>query len=186
MKEFYKITIAGHERELKLCPINDKLYIGAFIMFGDVELTKAAAKELLAKAPEYDIMITAECKGIPLVYEMARQANDDNYIVARKGPKLYMKDIHTTKVNSITTAKEQTLCIGSDEIEAIKGKRVLIVDDVISTGESLKAIEQLVCEVGGNVVGRMAVLAEDVAADRDDIIYLEKLPLFDADGNPLD
>ena len=185
MKNCYTMKIAGLERNLPLCPLNENLYIAAFIMFGDVEITKAAASELLAKAPEYDIMITPECKSIPLLHEMARQADSDNYIVARKGEKLYMKEVHKTTVNSITTAKEQALYIGGDDAAALKGKRVLIVDDVISTGESLKAVEQLVNEVGGTVVGKMAVLAEGDAADRDDIIFLEKLPLFDSNGNPL-
>lgn len=178
----YEINIAGIKRKLPLCKVNDDLYIAAFIMFGDVEITKHSAKKLLEMAPEYDIMITAECKGIPLLYEMARQAGADNYIVARKGPKLYMQDLHTTYVNSISTSARQTLCIGGDESKAMKGKRVLIVDDVISTGESLTALETLVNEVGGNIVGRMAVLAEGDAIGREDIKYLAPLPLFNADG----
>ncbi len=185
MKTSYKMNIAGLERELPLCKLNDNLYIGAFIMFGDVELTEKCAAELLKKAPEFDVMITAESKGIPLLYEMTRQAGQNYYIVARKGPKLYMKDVITTQVDSITTAHTQTLCIGSAEAEAMKGKRVLIVDDVISTGESLAAIETLVNQVGGKIVGRMAVLAEGDAIDREDITYLEPLPLFDADGNAI-
>lgn len=185
MKEAYTMEIAGVERSLRLCPINDDLYIAAFIMFGDVEVTRAAAAELLSRAPEFDIMITAESKGIPLIYEMARQTGADNYIVARKGPKLYMHNIHTTYVNSITTENRQMLCLGDTEAEALRGKRVLIVDDVISTGESLNALEKLVNEVGGNIVGKMAVLAEGEAALRKDIIFLEPLPLFDRDGNPL-
>lgn len=179
---FYEMTIAGLKRQLPLCRVTDELYIGAFIMFGDVEITVASAKELLKKAPEFDIMITAESKGIPLVHEMARQAGVNDYIVARKGPKLYMTNIITTEVDSITTDHIQTLCIGQHEADLMAGKRVLIVDDVISTGESLKSIETLVDQVGGNIVGRMAVLAEGEAADRDDIIYLEKLPVFNADG----
>ena len=186
MKSHYSMEIAGLKRELPLCKINDDLYIAAFIMFGDVEITRASAKELLAKAPEHDIMITAECKGIPLVYEMARLAGENNYIVARKGPKLYMKNVHTTYVNSITTENRQMLCLGESDVDALKGKRVLIVDDVISTGESLSALEKLVDEVGGNIVGKMAVLAEGDAAKRDDIVFLEPLPLFDRKGNPLD
>ncbi len=186
MKSHYSMEIAGLKRELPLCKINDDLYIAAFIMFGDVEITRASAKELLAKAPEHDIMITAECKGIPLVYEMARLAGENNYIVARKGPKLYMKNVHTTYVNSITTENRQMLCLGENDVDALKGKRVLIVDDVISTGESLSALEKLVDEVGGNIVGKMAVLAEGDAAKRDDIVFLEPLPLFDREGNPLD
>lgn len=185
MKTSYTMTIAGVERDLPLFPINESLQIAAFIMFGDVEMTKAAAEAILKVVPEYDIMVTAECKSIPLIYEMARQSGADNYIIARKGPKLYMKNIITTDVDSITTAHKQTLCIGEADVEAIKGKRVLIVDDVISTGESLAALEELIGKAGGNIVGKAAVLAEGEAADREDIIYLEKLPLFDKDGNTI-
>ena len=178
----YPMTIAGLKRELPLCPVTDDLYIGAFVIFGDVELTVACARELLKKAPEYDVLITAESKGIPLGYEMARQAGTNRYLLARKAPKLYMKNVFTVKVNSITTDHEQTLCLDGDDAEYMKGKRVLIVDDVISTGESLRAIEELVEQAGGNIVGKMAILAEGNATERDDIIYLEKLPLFNADG----
>lgn len=183
MKTSYEMTIAGVKRELPLCKVTNDLYIGAFIMFGDVEITKKCACELLKIAPEFDIMITAECKGIPLLYEMARQAGCNDYIVARKGAKLYMKNIISTRVDSITTDHIQTLCLGEKEANLMKGKRVLIVDDVISTGESLAAIESLVKTAGGNIVGKMTVLAEGDAANRDDIIYLEKLPLFNSDGS---
>ncbi len=182
----YTMEIAGLRRDLPLCRVNDSLYIAAFIMFGDAEITQAAARELLAKAPEHDIMITAESKGIPLLYEMARQSGAKNYIVARKGPKLYMQDIHTTYVNSITTENRQMLCISGEDAKAMEGKRVLVVDDVISTGESLAALETLVNEVGGNIVGRMAVLAEGEAKEREDIIYLSPLPLFHPDGTPME
>ena len=180
---FYEMNIAGLKRQLPLCKVTDDLYIAAFIMFSDVEITKAAASELLKKAPEFDIMITAESKGIPLVYEMSRQAGVNDYIVARKGAKLYMQDIITTQVDSITTDHIQTLCIGKKEADQMRGKKVLIVDDVISTGESLKSIETLVNQVGGNIVGKMAVLAEGEAAEREDIVYLEKLPVFNPDGS---
>ena len=179
----YKMTIAGLERALPLCKVNDSLYIGAFVMFGDAPLTVAAAKELLKKAPEYDYIITAEAKGIPLAYEMAKQSGDDYYFVARKRPKLYMTGVFEVDVRSITTAADQKLYLDTAEAERMKGKRVLIVDDVISTGESLAAVEKLVEKAGGNVVGRLAVLAEGDAADRNDIIYLEKLPLFNPDGS---
>ncbi len=179
---FYEMTIAGKKRQLPLCRINDDLYIGAFIMFSDVEITKASAAALLEKAPEFDVIITAESKGIPLAYEMARQAGINDYIVARKGPKLYMQNVITTEVDSITTDHIQTLCLGQTEIDKMKGKKVLIVDDVISTGESLLSLETLLKQVDCQIVGRMAVLAEGDAADRDDIIFLEKLPLFNADG----
>lgn len=185
MNTYYEINIAGLKRSLPLCKINDDLFIGAFIMFGDVEITKACATELLKKAPEFDIMITAESKGLPLLYEMARQINAENYILARKAPKLYMKDIITTDVNSITTENKQTLCISGEDAKSMKGKKVLIVDDVISTGESLAALEELVKAAGGIIAAKMTVLAEGDAIDRDDIIYLEPLPLFDKNGNPI-
>ncbi len=185
MDKFYEITVAGLKRQLPICKVNDNLYIGAFIMFGDVELTVNSAKELLKVAPEHDIMITAESKGIPLIHEMARQSGVNDYIVARKAPKLYMKNLVTTKVDSITTANIQTLCIGEKEANLMKGRRVLIVDDVISTGESLKAIETLVKQVGGNIVGKMAVLAEGDAIKRTDIKVIAHLPLFNEDGTIL-
>ncbi len=185
MNKAYTMKIAGIERSLPLCPINEDLYIAAFVMFGDVEITKACASELLKLAPEHDIMITAESKGIPLLYEMARQHGENNYIVARKGPKLYMQNVYTTQVDSITTKNKQTLCLGESDRLSMKDKRVLIVDDVISTGESLTALETLIKEVGGILVGKMAVLAEGDAIGREDIIYLEPLPLFDKEGNPI-
>ena len=180
----YKMTIAGLERHLPLCKVTDELYIAGFIMFNDVEITKAVATELLAKAPEFDVLITAESKGIPLCYEMARQSGKP-YIVARKGAKLYMQDIAKVEVRSITTDHIQTLCLGKDERDVMEGKKILIVDDVISTGDSIKALEQLVETVGGEIVGKFTVLAEGEAADRDDIVYLEYLPLFNPDGTPI-
>ncbi len=179
---YHEMIIAGHKRQLPLFPITDDLYIAGFVMFGDVEITIDAASELLAKAPDFDVIITAEAKGIMLAYEMARQAGGADYVVARKGPKLYMKNIIETEVDSITTDHIQKLCIGDNEAALLKDRKVLIVDDVISTGESLRSIETLVNQVGGNIVGKMTVLAEGDAADRDDIIFLEKLPLFNADG----
>ncbi|MBQ6614471.1 MAG: adenine phosphoribosyltransferase [Clostridia bacterium] len=181
----YKMNIAGVERALPLCPLNDKLQIGAFVMFGDVELTVACAEALLKKVPEYDVLITAESKGIPLAYEMARQRGGERYLLARKSPKLYMRDIIKCEVQSITTVAKQTLYLDGYDAEYMKGKRVLIVDDVISTGESLNALVKLVEAAGGNVVAMATVLAEGDAANRDDIIFLEKLPLFDAEGNAL-
>ena len=177
MAETYKMTIAGLERDLPICPINDKLDIAAFVMFSDVELTVAVAEKLLAKSPYFDVILTAESKGIPLAYEMARESGKP-YIVARKSLKLYMTDPISVKVKSITTAAQQTLYLSKDKADMLKGKKVLIVDDVISTGESLLALEKLVTEAGGIVSGRSAVLAEGDAADRKDICFLEKLPLF--------
>jgi adenine phosphoribosyltransferase len=185
MDKYYEIQIAGLKRKLPLCPISNDLYIGAFILFGDVELTVTCAKELLKKAPEYDVMITAESKGIPLVYEMTKQAGLNKYLLARKSAKLYMKDVVKVEVQSITTEKRQMLFIDRNDAEYMKGKRVLIVDDVISTGESVKAVEKLVQDSGGIVAGRMTILAEGDANKRDDIIYLEHLPLFDKNGNAI-
>ena len=179
---FYRMKVAGLERDLPICPVNENLYIAGFVIFGDQELTVACARELLNKAPQYDYIITAEAKGIPLAHEMARQAGDIKYILARKGPKLYMRDIFSVTVNSITTAKEQKLYLDGADAALMKGKRILIVDDVISTGESLKALEALVEKAGGIICGKMAILAEGDAIDREDLIYLEPLPLFNPDG----
>ena len=179
---FYEMKVAGLTRQLPLCRVTDSLYIGAFVIFGDVELTTRTAEALLKIAPEHDVIITAESKGIPLAYEMARQEGVNRYIIARKAPKLYMKNIFSTEVNSITTAKTQVLCLDGEDAEYMRGKRVLIVDDVISTGESLMAVETLVNKAGGNIVGRMAILAEGDAQKRDDILFLEPLPLFNPDG----
>ena len=179
---FYRMKVAGLERDLPICPVNDKLYIAGFVIFGDQELTVACARDLLERAPEYDYIITAEAKGIPLAHEMARQHGDAKYILARKGPKLYMRDIFSVSVNSITTAKEQKLYLDGADAALMQGKRILVVDDVISTGESLKALEALVEKAGGIICGRMAILAEGDAIDREDLIYLEPLPLFNPDG----
>ena len=177
MAEYYEMKIAGLDRKLKKCPVSEKLDIAAFIMFSDVEVTVKSAEQLLAKAPEFDVLLTAECKGIPLAYEMARQSGK-TYVVARKSVKLYMSDVVSINVKSITTANEQVLHLDGEKAELLKNKKVLIVDDVISTGESLKALEYLVEKAGGTVAGRAAVLAEGDASERTDIIYLEKLPLF--------
>ncbi|MBR4873969.1 MAG: adenine phosphoribosyltransferase, partial [Clostridia bacterium] len=172
----YKMNIAGLDRALPICPLNDKLSIGAFVIFGDPELTVACARDLLKLAPEYDYLISAEAKGIPLIHEMARQHGDATYMLARKAPKLYMTGVMEVKVRSITTAAEQKLYIDTADAEKMRGKRILIVDDVISTGESLRAVETLVEEAGGIICGKMCILAEGDAQNRPDIIYLEKLP----------
>jgi len=183
--DFYQMKVAGLDRSLKLCKVSDDLYIAAFIMFGDVELTEHCAKELLKMAPEHDYILTAEAKSIPLVYEMARLSGKNKYFIARKGPKLYMTDPIMVEVKSITTEKVQKLYLDKADAELMRGKRILIVDDVISTGESLKALETLVNTAGGTIVGKMAVLAEGDAMNRSDIKYLAPLPLFNAEGKPL-
>lgn len=185
MNPTYKIKLGNVTRDLAICPISDTLKIAGFVLLGDYELSEECAKELVKRAPEHDYIITAECKGIPLVHEMAKMLNEKVHIIARKKVKAYMKDVFQAKVSSITTEGEQVLYLDGDDALRMKGKKILIVDDVISTGESLKALEELVKLAGGTVAGKMAVLAEGDAADRDDIIFLEKLPLFDADNNPI-
>ncbi len=180
---YHEMEIAGLTRKLPLFPVAEDVSIAAFNLFGDVEMTVAAAKALLEKAPEYDILFTAEAKSIPLIYEMARQAGDSDFIIARKGIKVYMEDPICAEVRSITTQHVQRLYLGQDEVERIRGRRVLIVDDVISTGESLKTMEKLVEMAGGVVAGRMAVLAEGDSLEDDSLIVLGQLPLFHADGS---
>lgn len=174
---FYKIKIAGLERDLPICKVNDKLDIAGFVIFGDVEMTVAAASELLKKCPEFDAIVAPEAKAIPLAHEMARQSGKPYYI-CRKGAKLYMKDPVSVNVRSITTDKVQTLFLDSLEGEKLTGKRVIVLDDVISTGESLIAVEKLIEKFDADIVGKAAILAEGDAAKRDDIIFLEELPLF--------
>ena len=181
----YRMHIAGLDRDLPICKVTDDFYIGAFIMFGDAELTVACARELLklAEGIDYDYLFTAEAKSIPLIHEMARQSGAEKYFIARKGPKVYMPDPISVQDRSITTLGVQQLFLGSDDAALIRGRRILIVDDVISTGGSLLALEALVAKAGGTVAGRMAVLAEGGAAQRSDIRFLEKLPVFNADGS---
>ena len=180
----YHLKVAGLERELPLCKVDDSMTIAAFVIFGDVELTCAAAAALLEKAPEYDYLVAPEAKAIPLIHEMARQSGRNEYFLVRKAPKLYMTGVFQTTVHSITTAAEQKLYMDGADAAKMNGKRVLILDDVISTGESLSAVERLVEQAGGRIVGRMAILAEGDAAKRDDIIVLGSIPLFDGNGNP--
>ena len=179
---YYEIDIAGKKRNLQLYEVGENTDIAAFILFGDVEITQHAAAKLLEKAPDFDIMLTAEAKSIPLIYEMARQAGMNDYIVARKGVKVYMENVLSVEVKSITTDHIQHLYLGDNEVSKIKGKKVLIIDDVISTGESLSAMEELVNEAGGITVGKMTVLAEGDAKNRKDITFLGELPLFDGQG----
>lgn len=183
MNLYHKMTIAGLERKLPICRVNDDLYIGAFVIFGDAELTVACARDLLKIAPEYDYLLTAEAKGIPLIHEMARQHGDEKYFVARKHPKLYMTGIFEASVRSITTDADQKLYLDVADAKLMKGKKVLLIDDVISTGESLRAIEELAKKAGADICGKMCILAEGDAQERPDIAYLEKLPVFNDDGS---
>lgn len=181
----YEMHVAGLTRALPLCPLNDEMMIAAFVIFGDVELTCACARDLLKIAPEFDYMVAPEAKAIPLVHEMARQSGRNEYFLVRKAPKLYMDGVFEAVDRSITTQGEQRLYMDRADARKMAGKRILILDDVISTGGSLAAVESLVEQAGGNVVGRMAILAEGKAAERKDILVLGKLPLFNAQGEPL-
>ena len=181
----YEMKVAGLTRNLPLCPISDTLMIGAFVIFGDVELTCACARDLLKIAPEFDYMVAPEAKAIPLVHEMARQSGRNDYFLVRKKKKAYMNGVFEAVDRSITTEGEQKLYMDGADAARIRGKRILILDDVISTGGSLAAVENLVDQAGGTVAGRMAILAEGDAAKRDDILFLERLPLFGPDGAPL-
>jgi Adenine/guanine phosphoribosyltransferases and related PRPP-binding proteins len=176
--EYYNLKVANLERRLPIVRITDSLEIASFVILGDSELVVNAAKELAEKIPEVDYLITAEAKGIPLVQELSRLLGMKRYFVARKSIKPYMTEPFVTEVYSITTQGKQILCLEKEESELIKGKRILIVDDVISTGESIKAIESLVKKAGGRIMGKAAILAEGDSAERKDIIYLEKLPVF--------
>ena len=180
----YTLEVAGLKRDLPICKVTDDLYIGAFVGFGDAELTVACARELLKLVPadSYDYLFTAEAKSIPLIHEMARQSGAQKYFIARKGPKAYMPDPIHVEDKSITTAGVQKLYLGRDDADLIRGKRILIMDDVISTGGSLHAMEELVKLAGGTVTGKVAVLAEGDAQKRDDIKFLAPLPVFNADG----
>lgn len=177
MRKTYTLTVAGLTRELPICPVNEHLDIAAFIMLGDVELSVRTAEELLKKVPEFDVLLTAEAKGIPIAHEMSRQSGKP-YITARKGKKLYMEEPVVIEDQSITTAAKQMLVIDKPELASLNGKRLLIVDDVISTGGSLHALETLASHSDCTVVGCAAVLAEGDASERTDIIFLETLPLF--------
>ncbi|MDR2615811.1 MAG: adenine phosphoribosyltransferase [Oscillospiraceae bacterium] len=181
----YGIDVAGVHRELPLCRASDSLMIAAFVIFGDVELTVATAAALLEKAPEFDCLVAPEAKAIPLIHEMARQSGRNEYFLARKAKKLYMNGVFEARVSSITTAGEQTLYMDGADALKLRGKRVALVDDVVSTGESLRAVEELVQKAGGYVAARLAILAEGEAALRRDIIHLGTLPLFDGEGHPV-
>jgi adenine phosphoribosyltransferase len=185
MKTYYRMTVAGVTRDLPICKLNDELCIAGFVIFGDPELTVATAAELLKKAPPYDYLLTAEAKGIPLIHEMARQNGDAKYFLARKKAKLYMQEVFSVEDKSITTEGDQTLYLAKSDADMMRGKNILIVDDVVSTGGSLRALEHLVEVAGGNICGRMTILAEGDAISREDLIYLEELPLFDKEGEPL-
>ena len=182
MQEYYTLNVAGVTRQLPIIQVSEALAIASFVILGDCEIVTKAAPLIEQKLPQVDYIVTAEAKGIPLVHELCRLRGLPYYIVARKGIKPYMDHPLTDEVVSITTQKAQTLCLDGKDALLLNGKNVAIVDDVISTGESLQAIERLVEKAGGEIVAKAAILAEGEAAKRSDIIFLEELPLFPVGG----
>lgn len=182
MENYYTLEVAGVTRQLPIMQVSDTLCIASFVILGDCEIVTRSAPLIEAKLPPVDYIVTAEAKGIPLVHELCRLRDLPYYIVARKSVKPYMSEPLTDEVVSITTQKKQTLCLDGKDALLLRGKKVAIVDDVISTGESLSAIERLVEKAGGEIVAKAAILAEGDAARRDDIIFLEELPLFPVEG----
>ena len=178
MEGYYTLEVAGVTRQLPIMQVSDTLCIASFVILWDCEIVTKSAPLIEERLPQVDYIVTAEAKGIPLVHELCRLRNLPYYIVARKSVKPYMSKPLTDEVVSITTQKKQTLCLDGKDALLLKGKRVAIVDDVISTGESLSAIERLVEKAGGEIVAKAAILAEGDAARREDIIFLEELPLF--------
>ena len=174
----YTLHVAGLTRELLIIKLSYDLSIASFVILGDTEIVRKTAPMIAKKLPDVDFIVTAEAKGIPLAYEISKILNLNEYIVARKSVKAYMEEPIEVEVNSITTTNSQKLYLNNQDANKIKGKRVALIDDVISTGQSLKALERLVEKAGGNVVAKAAILAEGDAKDRKDIIFLEALPTF--------
>lgn len=174
----YTLNVAGLTRELPIIKLSYDLSIASFVILGDTEIVRKTAPIIAKKLPEVDFIVTAEAKGIPLAYEISRVLNLNEYVVARKSVKAYMEEPIEVEVNSITTTNSQKLYLNNQDAKKIKGKRVVLVDDVISTGQSLKALERLVEKAGGKVLAKAAILAEGDAKDRKDIIFLEALPTF--------
>ncbi|EGN65134.1 adenine phosphoribosyltransferase [Fusobacterium animalis 11_3_2] len=174
----YTLNVAGLTRELPIIKLSYDLSIASFVILGDTEIVRKTAPIIAKKLPEVDFIVTAEAKGIPLAYEISRVLNLNEYVVARKSVKAYMEEPIEVEVNSITTTNSQKLYLNNQDAKKIKGKRIALVDDVISTGQSLKALERLVEKAGGKVLAKAAILAEGDAKDRKDIIFLEALPTF--------
>ncbi|MDW7670267.1 MAG: phosphoribosyltransferase family protein [Bacillota bacterium] len=176
--EHYELQIAGLKRRLPIVQVSEGMALASFVILGDCELVQAAAPLILEKLPPVDYLLTAEAKGIPLVHEMCRLLNHPYYVVARKSLKPYMEEALMTEVVSITTQHKQHLYLNGADAALISGKRVAVIDDVISSGESLNALERLAKDADARVVARAAILAEGFASDRDDILFLEELPFF--------
>ena len=177
MKE-YSIEVAGVKRTLPFVDINDELAFASFVVISDSELISVVAPIIANRIQDCEVIVTAEAKGIALAHEISRLLGLKKFVVARKSMKSYMRDTIKTSVKSITTTNTQDLFLDGEDIQTIKGKRVCLLDDVVSTGDSLLALETLVNKAGAIVTYKACILAEGDAADRDDLIFLQKLPLF--------
>ena len=176
---YYEVDLDGYKAKLPVMKLPSGISICFFNLHGHSELTEHCGKKLAKLIPECDALITAESKGLQLTHVIARELNQPRYAVARKSKKLYMQDgLDIVIDSSITTGKEQHLYLSQDDAELIKGKKVVIVDDVISTGASLSGLEKIVELAGGTVVGKAFVLAEGEAKDRKDVIYLNSIPII--------
>ena len=174
----YELNVAGLKRYLPFVDINDELAYASFVVISDTELIEKCAPLLVEKIGDCDAIVTAEAKGIALAYKISEILGLKEFIVARKSEKTYMKDVVEVEVQSITTAKKQVLLLDGADCKKIEGKNVCVIDDVVSTGESLHALEELVMAANAKVVKKACILAEGDAANRDDLIFLERLPLF--------
>ena len=177
--KYHTIDIKGFKADLPILTLPSGLGIAFFNLHGDSELTEHCGKELAKLLGDCDVLITAESKGLQLTHCVARELGQDLYAVARKSKKLYMQDgIEVDIQSSITTGKEQKLYLSRHDVELIKGKKVAIVDDVVSTGASLLGLEALVEKAGGIIYKKAFVLAEGDAANRDDVVFLDTIPLL--------
>lgn len=176
--EYYNLKVCGLERKLPFVKLDENTAYASFVVISDTELIERAGEDLAEQANGAEIILTIEAKGIALAYEISRKLKMKDFVVVRKSVKPYVKSYLQDAVHSITTEGEQEIFLDESDAAKLKGKRVAIVDDVISKGESLAAAERLVERAGGEVCSRLAILAEGKAADRDDITFLEKLPLF--------
>ncbi|MBQ9728652.1 MAG: adenine phosphoribosyltransferase [Clostridia bacterium] len=177
--KFHTVDIKGFEAQLPILPLPSGISIAFFNLHGDSALTEHCGKMLAKELTDCDVLITAESKGLQLTHCVARELGHRYYAVARKSKKLYMQDgIEITIESSITTGTEQKMYLSKHDVDLLKGKKVGIVDDVVSTGASLSGLELLVEKAGGILHKKAFVLAEEDAADRKDIVYLASIPLF--------
>ena len=180
MEKIYTVDICGRVEHLPILPLPSGVNIAFFNLHGNVELTEHCAKHLAERVKKYDpdVLITAESKGLQITHCVARDIGQKMYAVARKSKKLYMQDGIEVQAKTITTGEVQHLYLSAHDVDLIKGKRVAIIDDVISTGAANAALEQLVAMAGGEVVCRAFVLAEGDAKDRQGVEYLATIPLL--------